>query len=247
MTLLGIQMASETIQQRDPKRQKGAIKNEGDVDAKVKDQFVFLVLDHKDEFQPIFDRWYDQLKRTTTTNGAYAFIRKQGSICLVLNQNAGDLPRGKNTKLFITGDQVKLAEWVNCFWGVRSNAVSKCRMKLTQFVLLGTHLAEIEYLFRGTHSVRAMFTCGKREGYDCSHLCNSQEDCIEGDHLVCDPYWVNREARRVCPGPDQCRCSTLDHRLAEAPFIQRYKCLAPGQLYVHWRDLYPSRQNPPHE
>jgi Zinc-binding loop region of homing endonuclease len=110
---------------------------------------------------------------------------------------------------------------------------SEWKMKIGQFLLLTDrdHLRARFYSIAKDAPVLC-FTDGTRtNAYDASHLCND-DGCENPEHLVADPFWVNREMRRCCLGPNGgCLCWKADSRI---PTSMGVRCWVPGQSYVAW-------------
>jgi len=100
------------------------------------------------------------------------------------------------------------------------------KMTLGEFLLLGYKTAELYAKFCGQLPHRS-FTNGERAGYDCSHLCHNNF-CYCKEHITADPFFVNREARKGCVGPENCNCVHLDKRYPCA------KCIQAGPEYEAW-------------
>jgi hypothetical protein len=204
--------------------------------------FVSTVVQNKQEFRVAFDGWYRSLQDSPN-------LVKDSELGCLLSRGA-KFP--KNGRLFLCTKaygkcQVKVARWVQEYWPENKADFSNLKMSLGQFLLLGLYTEEVEILFGNInpntkkYQPRGCFTDGGRLSeemavYDASHLCN-EAACMNVRHIVCDPYWVNREARRACPGPASCTCDSLDHRLPDH-LRERYKCLCPGPLYSDWKNKF---------
>lgn len=186
-----------------------------------KNAFVFALLDDDDvygKFQQAFWSWFNNLAvvQRSAANGCYSLVKARGA--------------------YLTGSQIKVWKWwkknmptpYNDTWTFED----EWRMETCQFLLLSEreHLRARFYSMAKDAPVLCFGDGDRSTAYDASHLCNDAA-CENPDHLVADPYWVNREMRRSCPGPNHCVCWMADTR------IQLYlgvRCWFPGQLYTSW-------------
>lgn len=194
---------------------------EGALNKPVKERFLELaLLKENGAFQKGFDTWFKKIP--LVTNGVP--VLKEGPCKTIAD---GSLK--KDSRLYITKGQLKLKEWCEVYFSAGKELIKEpMRMKVQQFMLLGTKPEQLRMVFYGKHPI-IIFTDGSRDGYDASHLCHNEE-CLHPDHLVADPYWVNREARKACPGPRDCHCYRLDNR-GEFP---ENVCRIPGPEYAKW-------------
>jgi hypothetical protein len=185
-----------------------------------KKAFVFALLDDDgayQAFQQSFWTWFDgmDMVQRNGANGCYSLVRRSGA--------------------YLTGSQMKVWAWWKKYMPDPYSEwefVSKWRMEFRQFLLLTErdHLVMRFYSMAKDAPVLCFGEGDRSEGYDGSHLCNDAE-CENPNHLVADPYWVNREMRRCCPGPNHCVCWRSDTRV---PLHFGVRCWLPGQLYTSW-------------
>lgn len=185
-----------------------------------KKTFVFALLDDDGayaQFQQSFWTWFNSMdvEEVDANNGCYSLLRVKGA--------------------YLSTKQVKIWKWWEKNMPAPYNTwafSSKWRMELAQFLLLTqrNHLRARFYCAAKAGPVLCFGDGNRDPGYDASHLCNNA-DCENPDHLVADPFWVNREMRRCCPGPHLCVCWRADTRI---PLHLGVPCWLPGQSYIRW-------------
>lgn len=186
-----------------------------------KNEFIRTVLTtpHIENFKKSFDMWWLKVAEYTEATGD----------CGCLTFKKGNLPKSK--KLYLTKCQVKVPQWLKGYLPEVTVVPEDLKISLGQFLLIGKKSDHLISRLRIGTDTEEFLTTGSRTGYEASHLCHNNS-CFNPDHIVADPYWVNRHSREGCPGPAGCICWKLDKRVQ--PSEKECKCLVPSPNYAKW-------------